>query len=653
MFNDAVNMIPGFCIRSLACLALVLVLSIPNDADAKKIDQQRQNYFAALDALRGGETTRFQELLRRQQDYILRSYLEYEYLKDRVGTTSATVLRDFLEANREAAVSDMLRRRWLVHLAERGDWKTFHQEYREVDDGMELRCHRLRHLSQAQQSAAVNKQIEQIWMTGSKLPPVCEDMLAQWGKTGHLDNERVWARIRLAMERRNVSLASELSRYLESDERIWVQRWVALHKDPARALAHINYAVETPLAREIVRHGVMRLAHRDPQIAMREWERLKEKFAFTPEDENYVLRWAGVLAAQAHLPVALEWLAAIKPAADDELARHWQVRSALHAGRWEMANYFVSALTPAEQKQAQWRYWKARALEQVGLKERATALFTELAGERDYYGFLAADRLSRPYTMQHVTLEATQAEMEAMLSRQGMQIARELFEIGETALARRQWTFATRGMSNRELQLASVAAGNWGWYDRAILTLSKTDHLDDLELRFPIIYREMIEENAKTNSIDPGWVYGVMRQESAFVMDARSHAGALGLMQLMPQTARFVGRALNLKLANNDAILKIENNVRLGAHYLKNVLDRNQGHHALATAAYNAGPNRLKGWLPQKDGLEADVWADTIPFTETRNYVKNVMAFTTVYDHRLGYNTKRLAQRMPVVQPLD
>ncbi|MEK7796659.1 MAG: transglycosylase SLT domain-containing protein, partial [Pseudomonadota bacterium] len=317
-----------------------------------------------------------------------------------------------------------------------------------------------------------------------------------------------------------------------------------------------------------------------------------------------------------------------------------------------------------QRRQPQWRYWSARVLEASGHQgddsrdgggratqgavAEAQRLYAELARSRGYYGFLAADRLGEDYSMQHVAIDANPEELSVLLVRPGMQMAQELYAVGQTVDARRQWNWSTRHLSNRELQVAAVIARQWGWHDRAILTVGRSQNLDDIELRFPLLYREPIEANAARSGIDPSWVYGVVRQESAFVTDARSHAGALGLMQLMPATGRLTGRRLGLRAYSQGAILNVENNLRLGVAYLKEVLDRNRGHQTLATASYNAGPHRVVSWIPDK-ALDADIWVETIPFNETREYVKNVMAYSAIYDYRMGQKPTRLTARMPAV----
>jgi len=638
-------------ISGFLLLAALAGGAFPSAAPAAPEASPRRDYLAAIEAARNGNLARAKQFLPRLEDYVLRGYVEYELLKDRLALTPPDTIRRFLEENRDAPISDLIRKKWLRQLAKQGDWDAFLREHQDIEGEPELQCLRLTQLLRPARTvpqAPLMTEIEKLWLTGKPLPAACDGVFAAWKKAGHMTSEKVWERVRLAMENRQLGLAGELARYLDPADRVWVARWQAMHRDPPRELERLNYPIETPVARGIVRHGIVRLALRDPEAAMQQWQKLKSRHRFLGEDENYVMRHVGILAAQDHLPQALTWLAGVSADATDDILHLWRVRAALRLGDWEAAQRFIAGLTEEQQREPQWRYWSARVLEAAGQKADAQRLYAALARSRGYYGFLAADRLGEDYSMQHVAIDANPEEVSAMLARPGIQLAQELYAAGQTVDARRQWNWTIRHMSNRELQVAAVIARQWGWHDRAILTVGRSRNLDDIELRFPLLYRESIETNASRSGIDPSWVYGVVRQESAFMTDARSHAGALGLMQLMPTTGRLTGRRVGIRAYSKNAILNVENNLRLGVAYLKEVLDRNRGHQALATASYNAGPHRVTNWMPEQP-LDADIWIETIPFNETREYVKNVLSYSAIYDHRLGQKPTRLSERMPVV----
>jgi len=639
---------PGF---ALITYLVAVFLAPPAGAFLVSEDEQRRDFLTALELARRGDSARFRELRERLDGYLLKGYLDYAYLKSRLANTPKTEIRAFLAANSDAPTSDLLRRQWLRDLAARGDWDTFGIEFKGIDDDPELLCTWInRQLQKGEQQASLMNRIEPLWLTGRRLPTACQPVFEAWRRAGHMTSDLVWARIQLAMERGNLGLASAVARYLEPGERIWVTRWQSMYRDPVRELSRFRYPIETPVARMIVKQGVVRLAYRDPEQAMLHWQRLKQEHQFFGEDENYVLRYLGILAAQEHLPVALQWLSAVAAEPDDESLLRWRVKAALQAERWDTALRFISALPEGSQREPRWQYWRARALDSTGKPSEADPLYRTIARDRSFYGFLAADHLDTDYSMQHVAITVTPAERAAMLDRPGVQMARELFQIGQIVEARRQWNWVTREMTNRELQVAAVLAREWGWHDRAIFTVGQSDHLDDLELRFPVLYRDAVEANAAETGIDVGLLYGVIRQESAFVADARSPAGALGLMQLMPATGRLTGRKLKLRVRGNSTLLDAETNLRLGASYLKEVLARYNGNEALAAASYNAGPHRVRAWVPKENALDAAIWVENIPYEETRGYVKNVLAYAAVYEHRLGLRPRRLRDRMPMVE---
>jgi len=614
---------------------------------------QRRAYQDALAALRSKQIWRYKMLLNDLDGYVLRGNLEYQYLKQNIASTPTEVLREYLASNQNSVTSDLLRKRWLTYLAGQGSWDLFLSEYKDVENNKNLYCHRLDRLIRRadQDQADLMMQVEALWMTGKRLPKSCNPVFLQWRDAGHMSRDLIFARIKLAMESRRLTLANELSYYLSTADRKWVARWIQMHRRPARELAAIKFKVNTPVARMIIKHGVVRLAYRDPEAAMEVWARLTQQYRFFGEDNNYVNRNVGILGAKRHLPQAVAWLSAVSADDKDKDLRYWRIRAAMRASDWETAQEFIGALKEGEARKDEWRYWQARIIEENDDEDVALDLFSTLAKERSYYGFLAADRLGTPYSMKHRTVNVSESEVQVMLERPDIRIAYELFNVGQIVSARRQWYWLIRHMNNRELQVAAVVAKKWGWHDRAIFTVVKSGHMDDLDLRFPVLFRDKVEYNSQRTGVDPGWIYGIMRQESAFVSDARSGAGALGLMQLMPRTGRATARSLNLNIRSRSAILNVDNNLRLGTHYLKTVLRRHKGNQIIATAAYNAGSHRVNRWLPKKDKMPTDIWVDTIPFNETRNYVKNVMGFTTIYEHRLNLVPTLLRDRMGEVRP--
>lgn len=634
---------------------LLAVASVTKASVADK-SKQRRNYLYALEAVRVGNYERYRKYYRQLKDYPLQGYVQYYYLKKRLDKTPAKEVQKYLQHNRHSYNGYLLRLDWLKYLARRGRWKAFVQEYGDGEDlkkSREITCYYLKYkLRHSENKVAVMEQIDKVWLYGKRLPSACDTVFNSWRRAGHMTSDMVWQRIELAMKRRRLSLVRDLSKYLGAKDKLWVERWIAMHKNPVKELAGIRYAVDSQRARNIVRYGVVRIGYRDPEVAMAKWIKLKKKYNFFGEDDNYVNRWLGILGAQNHLPVSLDWLSAVSADADDKRLLIWRVKAAIYLQDWDRVKQFISALPVVIRQEGKWRYWQARALEQTKKKKEAHQIFSEIATNRSYYGFLAADRLKSEYNMQHDNIEATPEEVSAVLALPGIQIAQELYYSGQIVPARRQWNWYLRRLDNRKLQVAALIAQQWGWYDRALYTANKSDHLDDLDIRFPLAYREQIVSNAKRANIDTNWMYGIIRQESAFMKDVRSSAGALGLMQLMPRTGRAESKRLKLNVRSHSEILEVKNNLRLGASHLHTVLGRHGGNQMLATAAYNAGSHRVKRWQPEKK-MDADIWTESIPYTETRNYVKNVMAFTTIYMYRLGKNIMRLQSRMQAVEGKD
>ncbi len=490
-----------------------------------------------------------------------------------------------------------------------------------------------------------------MWLVGRSQPRACDPVFDTWRASGRASSDLIWARVRLAMENRRLSLARYLGRFLNKEDRKWVERWRRMYRRPAAMLDDPRYREDTAVVRTIVSHGIARLARLDAEEARKKWRSVKSRYAFSAETIGRTERRIALVAAYQRRPQAHQWLTQVGPDHADERVQEWRIRTALADENWLAVLQWIDALPSAAQQEDRWRYWRARALMNLGRKSIAEQLFTELAGTHYYHGFLAADQMSLPYALDGKRVPHTEEELEAVASLPAIVRAHELYVLGMTVDARREWNYAIRSLDERRLQLAAVLAHQWGWHDRAILTLGRTDHLSDLDLRFPIVFQRQVTANARAQNIEPAWVFGVLRQESAFMTDARSRAGALGLMQLMPRTARSVARSLRLPLQSNWDLLNVDKNIKLGTAHLRRVLDINQGHHVLATASYNAGVQRVKSWLPKQASLPADLWVETVPFTETRRYVQKVLGTTAIFEKRLGERIIPLARRMKEVGP--
>jgi len=638
-------------IGALLCGLLTPLASGAAPAQEKRLEQQRRDFAAARQALKKGRLKTYRRLSAKLEGYALHGYLDYYYLRKYLKRSSAEDIRRFVAEHADSPISERLHNAWLYSLARRGRWQEFLAAYSGANSAR-LRCYRARALLKTGQTEAAMAAAEELWLVGKSQPSACDPVFLAWREAGRLSTDLVWQRVRLAMEKRRLSLARYLKRFLPKPEQVWVDRWRQMHRHPAKMLTHTALRKDTPIARDIILHGIRRLARIDAETAHSEWQRLKDGYQFTAAEAAAVQRSIALRAARQRHPQALDWLAAVDDSQADETVQSWRVRAALTRRDWAAVTQWIEQLPSAQRDKDQWQYWRARALENMQRPEEAGAIFTTLAADPGYHGFLAADRLARPYALESSRITHSADELEALSERPGIVRAQELYALDMTVDARREWHFVIDRMNEHELQLAALLAHQWGWHDRAIFTLSRTGNYRDLDLRYPIVFRDQVLENAKQQRIDPAWVYGVLRQESAFMTDARSHAGALGLMQLMPGTGKATARLLKAPLRHTRELLNVDKNIRLGTAHLRHLLDRHKGHQVLATATYNAGPQYVKKWLGNQDSeLPADVWIEIIPLTETRRYLRSVLASTLIFEHRLRGKVTPLPQRMPPVVP--
>jgi soluble lytic murein transglycosylase len=635
-------------LRLVAAIRFIALLLTAGYALATPGEHQREQFLQAESALKAGRLADYRQLKQALSDYPLYSYLDYRELQRQLSKASNEQVEAFLNRYPDQPVTDRLRVSWLLQLGAHKDWDSYLHFYT-PQISVTLQCYGIRaRLQQGDRQQALQDALG-LWLVGHSQPDACDPAFDQLYASSLLSSELIWERIRLAFAAQKSSLASYLARQLSAEDRNWVKRWENAHRLPTAAISQSWAQQDTPLVREILVHAIKRLASHKPEQADRHWQKLAETHQFDAAQQGAVAASIALQGALDGAPQAAAWLARVPDSAADNSIREWRVRNALLNQDWDSTLHWIDALNPAERHEDNWRYWYGYALREKGNAGDSLTAWSDLSAERSYYGFLASDQLQRNYNMNDVPLKYSKEQLAAVAQLPGIERARELYYLGKRTEARREWYNATLELPAESLQQAAVLAHNWGWHDRAIIAVSQAGYWSDLSLRFPLPHRESIFNNARQFKLDPALIYGVIRQESAFMEDARSAVGALGLMQLMPTTGRQTALAINGRFGGDSTLLQSDNNIRLGSAYLSKLMTRYNDSPVLAAAAYNAGPLRVTRWLPADRDMDASLWMELIPFKETRSYVRRVLAYATIFDWRLEQGSTRLSERLPSV----
>jgi soluble lytic murein transglycosylase len=618
-----------------------------------RLRNQRDLFQEADKALTQGQLDHYRRLEHQLRDYPLHPYLAYAELNRRLANASPEEVETFIRRYTDSPLASRLQSHWLRTLARQGRWPLLVNNYTPTKDP-DLRCSYATALYKVGAPERAFAIMEDLWLTGRSLPQSCDYAIAVWKKAGYLTNDLLWQRIRLAMENGHMKLAHYLAKDLPENERYWFNIWDMVRRDPAYLMKVNDHFAEqrSEVLGWITVDGLRRLARKDPVQAASYWQTLRQRHLFTLDEQERIERRLALALLKAPSPEASQWLRTLNINLLDDRVVSLHFFSAMRDQDWESALEWLERLSLKQQHSPQWRYWRGRLLEARGQLEEARSVYLLNGEERSYYSFLAADRAGHRYQFAHDPITYRASELTDIESLPAIQRARELYAIKRTFDARLEWNYAIKHLPQPQLLKAAKLADSWGWHDRAISTLAQARYWDDLELRFPLAYQEEVLQEAKRNQIDPAWAFAIIRQESAFAADARSRAGALGLMQLLPRTARDMARSLRVRTPGRHDLLQIDTNIQLGVGYLKKVQDRYQGHPVLATAAYNAGPNNVKRWLPIDGTVAADIWIEMVPFSETRDYLKRVLTYTVIYEQRLGQQPKSLLERMTPINTM-
>jgi soluble lytic murein transglycosylase len=618
----------------LSCL-LVSSLSF-TAAQAATLTQQRQYYDQAKAALAKGDKGPYQRYASALRDYPLEPYLAYDELTARLKWASNDEIEKFLAEHGDLPQISWMKLRWLRWLAERGEWKTFINYYDPTLNFTELDClygqYQLSHGMRAEGNATAEK----LWLVGKSQPNACDPLFALWAAEGQLTEQKRWQRAKLAAEARNYGLVTHLIKAMPTlgnhgKSLLEVAQKPELLKQTAR------FTQADPATADVVGLGLRRLARQDPESALKLLDSYSQRLKFSSDEQVAIAREIGLTLAKRFDARALQVMAKYDPELRDNTVSEWRARLLLRLGRWDEANQLTRKMPAELGNTNRWRYWQARSLQLAQPNsQEPKALYQALAKERDFYGFMAADQVKAPYQLNNKPLALSPQTIQKVRNSAAIRRALEFHARGQVADGRREWYNVSRLFSRDEMVAQARLAYDMGWYFPAIRTISQAQYWDDLDVRFPMAHRNELVREAKNRDIHSSWVFAITRQESAFMADAKSGVGAMGLMQLMPATAKETAKRFGIPLSSPQLAYRPEVNIQLGAAYLSQIYGQFNGNRVLASAAYNAGPGRVRQWLRGADHLSYDVWIENIPFDETRQYVQNVLSYSVIYGEKLN-----------------
>jgi len=625
----------------------------------------------ARDAFRAGDLAKLNRAAMSTGGHVLEPYVGYWQLRLRLDERRPDEILTYLDRNAGSLLAEQLRRDWLKSLGRKGEWALFQTHAPLlVGDDTEVSCYRLVARYQTKDESAL-AELKPLWQLPRDLPEACMPIAQALLQGGQWTDAQVWERFRVLADANQLAAARRSLGFLARGEAPDPKQLEAVLASPVkyleRPIPDLTQAKRSQ--RELYLLAVARVARTDPTLAASYWD-TRTRTRFSLEDQAYVLGLIATSAARRLMPEATGWyteasrLGGDAQLSDEQLA--WRVRIALRQENWTEVRTAIERMSLSGRNDPAWIYWLGRAYKAQGATagvpgtygtpgapgvQTAQALFARIAGEHHFYGQLAAEELGAKPPLPPIAAAPSAVEMAAAGAEPGLQRALALYRLDMRTEATREWIWTVRAMDDRSLLAAAELARRNEIWDRAINTADRTVASHDFSVRYLAPYREVLGSAARARALEEPLVLGLVRQESRFISVARSSAGASGLMQLMPATAAWVAKKMGMSDFSWRRVHEPEVNARLGTYYLRQVLDELDGMPVVAAAAYNAGPGRARRWREVAGGrpIEGAIYAESIPFSETRDYVKKVMANTVYYAAVLGGESRSLKSRLGMV----
>jgi len=634
-----------FSFVSAALITLGAALAVPAVAMAESLSTSRQEYGDAMEAIDRGEWTEYEQMRPGLDDYPLAMYLDYSQLSKQANKVRPAEARRFISLSEDSPLPNRFLSVYLRRAGKDRRWDDFLKVMPGEPNSIALKCYYFRAKLASGDELAAWEGAERLWVHGESRPKECDPLFSAWLKAGQLGDEAVWARMVKAFDARKRSLMTYVSRKGSPELAPWADKLLAVYARPEKMRSQ-NLPRDSAYSADIASSGLAYLARYNPEKAVQYWGKYQQELSFSPE-QTHKVEYAIALQGQFAKTESIKpWLQSALARLQEDKLVELRLRWALSEQDWTALEQTLPLLSEEQREEGVWRYWRATALEQRGERDSARSILQELAQERSYYSFLAADKLGQAYAFKHQVLTLDQTAAVPLRRLPAVRRIEELHFHEEAGLAHSEWFKVLQDtQDNTQHQQLAQLASEQGWHRMAIDAANRAKAWDALDLRFPTPYEDTFKRYASAQQVPSSELMAIARRESAFFPEARSPVGARGLMQIMPATGKQVASSLGAKHSGSD-LFQVEHNVLLGSAYYRQLLDRFKGNRVFALTAYNAGPHRVDRWRNEEGkGLSVELWVETIPYKETRNYVQAVLSYNVVFQYMMGTTGSLLTEQ--------
>lgn len=580
-------------------------------------------------------------------DYPLTYLLEYQYLKRHLSTDNLPVIQAFVENNSHHKVSNDLQRKYLYYLARNKKWSEYLKFYPSIPKSTSLKCYHFQAQINQDNAQHIWPEVKKTWLTGTSLPSACDPVLKYYFSNNQISQSLIWERFKLTYIKNQSSLLRYLTTLMDKPTKTLANQLLQLNKNPKKILTSNLFINDSQKHYSLLAPTIKKLSRKNIELGVKAYTLYNKKIGFNLLEQNSLKRYFISRILILDKSELIPWLDKELPYLKNDPLVERRIRYAIKLNNWDDIEYWIQQLSTTQKQNSKWIYWQARIFENKKQLDEANELYKKIANTRTYYGFLAAQKLDIDYQLNAQIVPEKLDSLD--------HLSEELYHIEELSfqkhiqLLRREWVaLIDNNDTNLQRQLG-LYAFNKGWPHLSVIASVRSKSWDALNIRFPEVKPKLFQYTADKYKIDPSYIYAITRQESSFDEFANSPAGAKGYMQLMPKTASETARKIGLNnYKNKKQLSEGKINLQLGSAYLNMLLKRYNGNRILATAAYNAGPHRVDRWTNGHltgDKVTMDSWVETIPYKETRRYVKNVLAYNVIYQHILDKPLKFLTNK--------